>query len=242
MREPFIVSQLLKKNDFHAFKDMFYICRPNYEESIRCFEVACELLNINIIYFLLERDIVPSNTKFISYCLSNLLSYNLKSSPKYAKKFDFLKEISKEPKLKHLLPLYKKEYDYGKNLVMIATHFHDCELLKILLSENNFDLDEVDYNNYTALFHAVFNLNLDSLQLLLQKGANLNHRADKNYTCFDICFIRLKNKNYQENKKVYESMLWILLCYGATVPEDNEIKSLFILYCFLQKDISTLVL
>ena len=75
-----------------------------------------------------------------------------------------------------------KAVDYeGKTALMYASLYGNTECAEIIINEDNFlfmnfaDVDICDMNNYTALAYAIMANNVEICQLLLDKGADINH-------------------------------------------------------------------
>jgi len=73
----------------------------------------------------------------------------------------------------------------GQNMLMIAAHYSEPEMI-ILLLNNGIDINAEDFNGETALIKAIKANKLDNIITLINKGANINIKTKNNETILDI--------------------------------------------------------
>ena len=85
---------------------------------------------------------------------------------------------------------------YGATALALATLQNSDEIANILLLDPRIDVNIQDYSlNKTALVYAAESGNVDLVEKLLSKGANLNHRAGQDYETVIMRATTLGNSN-----------------------------------------------
>lgn len=64
----------------------------------------------------------------------------------------------------------------GQTFLMIACQLGNCQIIRRLLDEPSIDVNAVDNDNWTALLNAAKQGFADIIVLLLDAGANIEHR------------------------------------------------------------------
>ncbi len=109
-----------------------------------------------------------------------------------SKKFKYLTADQYNDALKLLNPQNAKKY-MKKSDPLTENYFNDLiirknklDVFKLLLIGAITDLNEVNTNDLTPLMHAVIIKDKDIINLLLDKGANINAENSRGYTALDI--------------------------------------------------------
>ena len=119
------------------------------------------------------------------------------------------------------------------NQIMMAAEIGHSDILKLLLDVRPQDIDNKDNNGSTSLSKAAFQGHKESVELLLNRGANINHKDNDNQTALMIAA-------FQGHKEIVE----LLLDRGANINEKDNDGSTALTYAAFQghKEIVELLL
>ena len=100
-------------------------------------------------------------------------------------------EIKKNSKnlLQHLPPTFT--FRDGTQILHWAAFFGNCEMMMFLIESGMADVDKTGGRYLgTPVFFAVYNRNYRAANLLLEKGANVDHRNSLLYTPLHVCALK----------------------------------------------------
>ncbi len=108
-----------------------------------------------------------------------------------------------------------KDFKHWTPLIT-AAFYNYPKRVQSLLEIGIKNIDEMDEYNQTALFYAAKKNNPESVLLLCQYGANVNHKPKDNSS---LSIIQCSIKNFLRNKDSFD-VIKILISYGATIDND----------------------
>ena len=118
-----------------------------------------------------------------------------------------------------------KTYNPTETIIHLCARIHNKYLLNFILSKKNL-IDPLNDSGDTPLFIACYHDNIDCMDLLIKKGANVELKNGNDETAFDIILCKISNIITSKNKPlsaIYKHLDIYIRMYKLIVQAKKKI-------------------